>query len=156
MYLYFSSMGIIFQVDISQRVDWFATCHTHANTVDQRKLYFLWYPIFYTLYLTLYVFRMLALVDESNTYSCLPMPPRAAMTNGGNEPCSTSKIRSLYCFVCFSEFLTSIPPDGWVEYPYIKKSPLARNPEPSGSNIYAFRYHFFINKEKHITSANNL
>ena len=116
MYLYFSSMGIIFQVDISQRVDWFATCHTHANTVDQRKLCFLWYPIFYTLYLTLYVFRMLALVDESNTYSCLPMPPRAAMTNGGNEPCSTSKIRSLHCFFISRSFFSYALVSSWLPY----------------------------------------
>ena len=37
MYLCVAGTGIIFQVNISQRVDWFATSHTHANTVDQPK-----------------------------------------------------------------------------------------------------------------------
>ena len=40
MYLYFTGTVIIFQVNFSQRVDRSATSHTHANTVDQRKLYF--------------------------------------------------------------------------------------------------------------------
>ena len=39
--------GINFQVNICQRVDWSATSHTHANTADQRKWYFPWYPICY-------------------------------------------------------------------------------------------------------------
>ena len=35
MYLYFTGMGIIFQVNICQRqwVDWSATSHAHAKTV---------------------------------------------------------------------------------------------------------------------------
>ena len=72
---------------------------------------------FYTLYLTLYVFRLLTLVDESKyLLSCLPMPPRAAMTNGGNEPCSTSKIRSLYCLFISRSFISYALVSSWLQY----------------------------------------
>ena len=60
MYLYFTGSGIIFQVSISQRVDWSAASHTHAKTSN-----FLFHCI------ALYVFRQLTLIDESN-FTCFP------------------------------------------------------------------------------------
>ena len=147
MYLYFTGMGIIFQVDISQRVDWSAISHTHANTVDQRKWCFTWYPIFLLHCIALYIFQQLTLIDESKIYllrfSC---HQRLSWPTGWMNHVLPLRfahyivfyfIFTLIYFVCFLEFLASMPPGYWVECLYIKKCQLARNPESSSSNIYA-------------------
>ena len=79
--------------------------------------------IFLTMYCTL---RFSAIYCDrwEQKFTCFSsIPPRAVMSNGVNEPWSTSRIRAssflftLIYFVCFSEFLISIPPNHWVEYP---------------------------------------
>ena len=44
------------------------------------------------------------------------MPPRAVMTNGVNEPCSTYKIRSLYCLFFPRSFILYALVSSWLPY----------------------------------------
>ena len=114
MHLYFTGTGIIFQVDISQRLDWSATSHTKANIVDQRKWYFPWYPIFYY---TVSLFNWLW--QTRVKFTCFPS--HATKTKGCHDQQSEwtmfylydsliilSFLFTLIYFVCFSEFCTSI------------------------------------------------
>ena len=114
MHLYFTGTGIIFQVDISQRLDWSATSHTQANIVDQRKWYFPWYPIFYY---TVSLFNWLW--QTRVKFTCFPS--HATKTEGCHDQQSEwtmfylydsliilSFLFTLIYFVCFSEFCTSI------------------------------------------------
>ena len=77
--LVFHWYGSIFQVNISQWVDWFATFHTPANAVDQRNWYFLWYLIFLFYCVILYNFWQLTLIDEVKIY-LLPFPCHQGMS----------------------------------------------------------------------------
>ena len=91
--------------------------------------------------IALYVFRQLTLKDESKVY-LHPFPCHQGLLWPMGWVNHVLPLRFGHCivffsklmnFVCFSELLTSVPPGYWVEYSYIKKCPLAKNPEPSSS-----------------------
>ena len=121
MYKLLVILFIIFQVDISQQVDWSATCpHTHSSTVDQRKWYFLWYPFsfFFTLYRSLH-FSAMDSDRESKVY-LLPFPCHQGLswaTGWMNHiPYSTSKIRSLHCLFFSRSFILYALVSSWLPY----------------------------------------
>ena len=150
MYLYFTGTGIIFQVNIEILVD-ISMGRLICYLLHTCKLSWPAQMIFSVISnfllhcIALYVFRQLTLIDESKIY-LRPFPCHQGLSQPTGWMNHILPLRFAHCivfsfqthfFVCFSEFLTSTPPGHWVEYPNIKKCPLARNPEPSSSNIYA-------------------